>query len=161
MRASDDGFELISFPGKSLSPRSSPSLALPIPAGTPRNAPTPAAPEFSQRERPELPLRRLGSAARPTCAAVETAAVSALTPPPPIRRPSATIRRDRFPPQAADATSAAYRASTCADSTCAPFRSLRSTSRPPRRPRPLILGFDRSVAAWAGLLALVAPLALL
>src|SRR5688572_16656117 len=80
-------------------------------------------------------------------------------PPPPIRRPSATIRRDRFPPQTADATPAACRAPTCADSTCAPFRSFRSTSRPQRRPRPLLVGFGRSVAAGAGLLVLVAPLA--
>ena len=38
-------------------------------------------------------------------------------------------------PQAADATSAACRAPACADSTCVLWRSLRSTSRPPRKSR--------------------------
>jgi len=135
-----------SYSGERLSPRSSLRLALPILAGKPRNAPMPAHAGILRGRRPGPPLRRLGSAARPPFAAGETAAVSALTPPPPIRRPGATIRRDRFPPQAADATPAAYRAPPCADSPCASLRSLRSTSRPPRRLRPFAK-FGRSVAA--------------
>jgi hypothetical protein len=60
--------------------------------------PTPAAPEV-RVERPARPSgvrapRRARRTLRP-----ETPAVSALPPPPPIRRPSATIRRDRFPPE--------------------------------------------------------------
>lgn len=83
------------MPGKRLSPRTSLRLALPIPAGTPRNAPTPADAGGCQRERASSPLRRSRSdSGSGLSLRSETACLPCSRTPLAIRCPSATIRQD-------------------------------------------------------------------
>jgi len=95
------------LPGKDLFPRVRRSLALPFPAGTSRNAPMPAAPEFSSasdhvhRSGDPASIPATGHSLRS-----ETAWFPRSRPPLAIRRPSATIRQDRFWSQAPVATPA-------------------------------------------------------
>lgn len=79
-------------------PAAEPESRPPHSSGETPQRPTPAAPEFSAERPARLSGARFPRRARRSLRP-ETPAVSALPPPPPRRRPSATLRRDRFPPQ--------------------------------------------------------------
>ena len=94
--------------GKCRAPRASLRLALPILAGTPRNAPMPADAGSFERERAGSPLRRSRSdSGSGHSLRSETPWFQRSRTPLAIRRPSTTIRQDRSRSQALVATPAA------------------------------------------------------
>jgi hypothetical protein len=132
-------FSLISSPRECLSPRSSLRLALPILAGAPRNAPTPAKAGLDSTSvtghRSGVPLRlRL----RPFVAGGDGLAPRS-RPPMAIRRPGTTIRQDRSRSQAHRSR---HRRPCRAPAGTDSFLhsrpvALRSAPTPARRPFPL------------------------
>ena len=156
--------------GKRLSPRPSLRLVLPIPAGTPRNAPIRLQPGLQRTDASVAPVLCCDSGSGCSLRS-ETPWLPRSRPLLAIRRPSATIRQDRSLRRLRSRHQRPCRASAGADSSllsrplaCTPLR-LCATDAPARTVADDPAGFAarlvRAAQAPLGLavLALVAPLA--